>query len=333
LKEANVAALNAAQSEMDGLKKELAHNAKNDVAQLLKESGVSEAALGGSKEIVDAAMPKMLAEFDKIAAQAHLNLAEKQAARTAYLKKTLGEQAQATQAAAVQIQAAAEQQAAKDVEKLGLQGAAKIAKQQEITAALVREKSKQYAEEHKFDTGGGASASVAEAAQASIDGLMSQKKTLEENINSLVKFAEGGVLTKLNASLPKAAASLSEFNDKLSTSAMSNTLNVTATIVKSINDLNAILGSGDAAAMKIGEKLQRFANNSGLGKSGTYEIRNKGIVLKLDFKVTMDAGDVEKAIVMRKDSILFDMLADSTSTLTEANAAKVNEFKAKVGGG
>lgn len=329
LEDSNQSALRLAKEQLFQLQKELGRSATNDVSKILKESGVPEAALAGSKEIVDAAMPKMLQEFDKIAAQAHLSLAEKNAARTEYIKKTLAEQAATTQAAAVQIREESEKQAAIDVDKLGLQGEARIKKMQDITNSLVREKSKQYAEEHKFDSGN-AGVSVAAAAQQSIESLMSTKKTLEENINSLVKFAEGGVMTKLNVALPKAGAALEEFNTKLSTSSLNNTISATAGIVKSVNELGAILASGDGATMKVGEKLQRFANSAGLGKSGSYEIKNKGITLKLDLKIVMDAGEVEKTIVMRKDSILFDML--NGDGLTPENQRKIDEFKAKVGG-
>ena len=101
--------------------------------------------------------------------------------------------------------------------------------------------------------------------------------------------------------------------------------------MKSINELNAVLGDGNTGALKVGEKLQRFANNSGLGKSGTYEIRNKGINLKLELKVVMDAGEVEKAIVLRKESILFDAIEELASTnLNETNKERIRAVK---GGG
>ncbi len=163
--------------------------------------------------------------------------------------------------------------------------------------------------------------------------LMSQKATLEENIKGLTSFAEGGIITKLNVALPKAALALEDFNTKLSTSTLNSALSATAGIVKSVNELGTILASGDGASMKIGEKLQRFANSSGLGKSGAYEIKNKGIVLKLELNISMDAAEVEKAIVMRKESIIFDMLVDSGDKLSESNRAKVAAFNAKIGGG
>jgi hypothetical protein len=172
---------------------------------------------------------------------------------------------------------------------------------------------------------------VAQQTQVDVQALMSQKKTLEDNLKELTNFANAGVIKNISESIPKASSALTEFNDKLSKSSIESTIGVTQGVVKSINDLNMVLGDGNAGAIKVGEKLQRFANNSGLGKNGTYEIKNKGIQLKLDLKVTMDAGEVEKAILMRKESIIFDML--DNGALTPENQRKVDEMAARKGGG
>jgi hypothetical protein len=172
---------------------------------------------------------------------------------------------------------------------------------------------------------------AAQQTQVDVQALMEQKKTLEDNLKELNNFANAGVIKNISDSIPKASTALTEFNDKLSKSSIDSTIGVTQGVVKSINDLNMVLGDGNAGAIKIGEKLQRFANNSGLGKNGTYEIKNKGIQLKLDLKVTMDAGEVEKAILMRKESIIFDMLDNGALTLE--NQRKVAEMAARKGGG
>jgi len=328
LKSANTAALEQAQAELEGLTKQLSKTAANDVATMLKESGVADNAIAGAKEIADAAMPKMLEQFEAIADRQGIKKYERQAARTAFLKKAMMDQANDMQSAAVKIQVEAAAQAVREADAMGLQGEERVKRVELATANLVRAKSKAYADEHKFETGGAA----AETTKASIEALMSQKQSLEENISGLTKFADGGIITKLNASLPKAAAALQDFNTKLSTSTLNNAISATSGIVASVNELGSILASGDGATMKIGEKLQRFANGAGLGKSGAYEIKNKGIVLKLELNITMDAGEVERAIVMRKESILFDMLVDSTSTLSPTNADKIKSYKALVGG-
>lgn len=163
-----------------------------------------------------------------------------------------------------------------------------------------------------------------------VDTLVAQKASLEANLKDLKQFAESGVITKISNLIPQSAKALDDFNTKLSASTLTTSVTVTQGVVKSINELNAILGDGNAGAMKLGEKLKRFADGSGLGKSGTYEIKNKGITLKLDLKVVMDAGEVEKAILMRKESIIFDML--DNGALTPENQEKVNRMAAQKGG-
>lgn len=172
---------------------------------------------------------------------------------------------------------------------------------------------------------------IAAQTQLDVNALMSQKKNLEDNLKELTNFASTGVIKTISDSIPKASTALTEFNEKLSKSSIESTINVTQGVVKSINDLNMVLGDGNAGAIKIGEKLQRFANNSGLGKNGTYEIKNKGITLKLDFKVTMEAGQVEEAILMRKESIIFDAIEESASA--NLNEHSKERIRALRGGG
>ncbi len=137
--------------------------------------------------------------------------------------------------------------------------------------------------------------------------------------------------TSAAASSDASVKALEDFNAKIQAPAQ-HAMDITAGVTKSINELNDILGDGSKGAMQIGAKLKRFADSSGLGQNGTYEIKNKGIVLKLDLKVTMDAGEVEKAVVLRKESIIFDAIEGITS-LSNEHANQLNQIKALKGGG
>ena len=324
LKQSNEAALTAAEQALKTLKGDMERKASIDVAKILKEGGVGDKDIGGLTSAFDALLPQIQANFDKMADTANLSFAQRAAARGDYFKKAiLAKQAELAEATKG-LEAAAAAEAKASIDQINLNAADKekayAASYQKILAA----KQKEFAASHDMSVG------PAKIDEAKIQMLMTQKQTLEENINGLMKFATGGVIEKLNVSLPKAGAALEEFNTKLSTSTLNNAISATSGIVKSVNELGAILGAGDGATMKIGEKLQRFASGAGLGKTGSYEIKNKGIMLKLDLKIVMDAGDVEKSIVMRKDSILFDML--NGDGLTPENQRKIDEFKAKVGG-
>lgn len=156
------------------------------------------------------------------------------------------------------------------------------------------------------------------------DSKKSVKSVVDSITSSLQALTDSDLMTKSTAMFEK-------FNKGINASVVTSTLNVTTGIVKSVNELNTILGSSGENTLKIGEKLKKFADNSGLGKSGTYEIKNKGITLKLDLKVVMDAGEVEKAIVLRKESILFDTLFDQPG-LTEEHQLAIDKVNAKRGG-
>lgn len=146
-----------------------------------------------------------------------------------------------------------------------------------------------------------------------IEALVAKKRSLEENIKSLNDIAKSDTIAKAGDMLIGLGGAMDKFNEKFATSTFQNTLQATKQIAESVNQLNEAFSDTSANATSMTVKLQKFANNSGLGKSGTYEIKNRAINLKLDLKVVMDAGEVEKAIVLRKESIIFDALEDIPS--------------------
>lgn len=161
------------------------------------------------------------------------------------------------------------------------------------------------------------------------------RKKQEEAAKSATAQAAGAAPTPTASAAGPVAAqvkALEDFNEKLKAPAQT-AMEITSGVTKSINELNEILGDGSKGAMQIGAKLKRFADSSGLGKHGTYEIKNKGIQLKLDLKVVMEAGEVEKAIVLRKESIIFDALFDKNPALTEEHQNSINQVNAMKGGG
>lgn len=171
---------------------------------------------------------------------------------------------------------------------------------------------------------------AAEAAKAAEEAA----KKAQEAQQSMAQQASAAAPAAVSAAAPSDATvkALDDFNAKMKAPA-AMAVSVTQDVTKSINELNEILGDGSKGAMQIGAKLKRFADSSGLGKQGTYEIKNKGIQLKLDLKVVMEAGEVEKAIVLRKESIIFDALFDKNSALTDEHQNSINQVNAMKGGG
>ena len=171
---------------------------------------------------------------------------------------------------------------------------------------------------------------AAEAAKAAEEAA----KKAQAAQQSVAQQATAAAPAAISAAAPSDATvkALDDFNAKMKAPA-AMAVSVTQDVTKSINELNEILGDGSKGAMQIGAKLKRFADNSGLGKQGSYEIKNKGIQLKLDLKVVVEAGELEKAIVLRKESILFDALFDKNSALTDEHQNSINQVNALKGGG
>ena len=60
--------------------------------------------------------------------------------------------------------------------------------------------------------------------------------------------------------------------------------------------------------INLDTRLSQVAGQVGLGSSGVYTVKSKEIVLNVEFNVTIDAGDVERAIITRSKSIIRDRI-------------------------
>ena len=74
--------------------------------------------------------------------------------------------------------------------------------------------------------------------------------------------------------------------------------------------------------INVAAKLKSVASAAGLGGSAVYTVKSKEVVINLNLSVTMDAGEVEKVMIMRTQSIIRDRLnfataGESNSTIPE----------------
>lgn len=149
------------------------------------------------------------------------------------------------------------------------------------------------------------------------------QKAVDDISTSVAKVDFSKIDVKMVDSFGKLSKSIEDFVTGLGSAVsysekkVTDVLGVTRDIIKSVNDLNTVLGSGDATKIKLTESLKKFADNSGLGKSGSYKIENKGIVMHVHFEVKMNAAEVEEAIVLRHDSIIKDGIKEATSLSPE----------------
>lgn len=83
------------------------------------------------------------------------------------------------------------------------------------------------------------------------------------------------------------------------------------TMVAAANDLDTALSDKSLNKLNITAKLQNVANAVGLGASGKYTVTNKDVNFTVNLTVTMNAGDLEKVIIQRKESVIRDRLVNA----------------------
>jgi hypothetical protein len=82
-----------------------------------------------------------------------------------------------------------------------------------------------------------------------------------------------------------------------------------ADMVRTVNELDSALSNVAASKLNIAAKLQQLATAvPALGVAGQYKVTNRDVVVTVNLQVTMQAGEVERVIVQRKDSTIRDRL-------------------------
>lgn len=145
-----------------------------------------------------------------------------------------------------------------------------------------------------------------------INELESQRLSIEEKMKGITALANSGVLEKASGILDGLSGQLANFSQRFQVAGALNVLGQTSALVTSMNQINEVLGSGELGGQVV-TKLKKISE--GLGSKNSYEIKNKGITIKLDLKVTMDAGKVEEAIIFRKESIIRDAIDESLDNI------------------
>jgi len=101
-----------------------------------------------------------------------------------------------------------------------------------------------------------------------------------------------------------------ESNSKLSTSVLNTGIQKS---LLAVSDMVAAVQQMDTAlsqikAIDLTAKLGSVANAVGLGSSKVYTVNGKEVAVTINLTVTMDAGEVEKVIIGRKESVIRDRI-------------------------
>lgn len=150
---------------------------------------------------------------------------------------------------------------------------------------------------------------------------------LDQGGDKIAKTADR--LAQIFSSVNKAATSFTAMStsvttatSKISADGIAPAVKAVEQMVKTVNDLDAALSNGELNKVDIQAKLGKVAKSVGLGGSATkYTVTNKGVAITVNLQVNMQVDEVEKVLVLRKQSIIRDrinMLSDKTNN-TEGN--------------
>jgi hypothetical protein len=83
-------------------------------------------------------------------------------------------------------------------------------------------------------------------------------------------------------------------------------------MIQLANQLDSALADGNVNKLDVKTKLTNVANSVGLGGKASYSISSKPVNITINMTVTMNAEDVEKALIMRGSSIIRDRINFAT---------------------
>lgn len=94
--------------------------------------------------------------------------------------------------------------------------------------------------------------------------------------------------------------------DTVSTEGIAKNISAVKDMVAKVQEMDSALSKLPAIDMKA--KLTALSKGMGLGSSGAYTVQSKDVVININMTVTMNAGEVERVIIGRSESIIRDRI-------------------------
>ncbi len=148
--------------------------------------------------------------------------------------------------------------------------------------------------------------------------IVSMKDPVRKVVSSLDDAALNGVDAARNR-IEKYARSLDKINDTVTSNGIGQALSAVGEMIKRTQELDSALAQ--APNMNVDARLRKLANATGVGGKFAYTVKSKDIVINLNLNVTMDVGEAEKIMIMRKTSIIRDRLEFATGAGTHGDQA------------
>lgn len=143
-----------------------------------------------------------------------------------------------------------------------------------------------------------------------IDSASSAISNLEnlENLNNVSSQLSG-----MSDAVTSIAASSAQLIGNINSGALKEAMNAVKQMVKVVNEMDDALSDDTLNKFNVKAKLEKVATSLGLGAKAEYTIKNKAVNIKLNLNITMDAGQVEKVMIMRSSSIIRQRLNFATT--------------------
>lgn len=110
----------------------------------------------------------------------------------------------------------------------------------------------------------------------------------------------------ISDSISDYVTSTGKYTESLVQTSIMKTQNAVTKMVGAVQTMDDALSK--LGTINIGTRLDSVAKSLGIGSSGTYTVQSKEVVINVNFTIQMDAGKVEKAILMNTESIIKDRI-------------------------
>lgn len=145
-----------------------------------------------------------------------------------------------------------------------------------------------------------------------------------KNVNTFSTTVAG--MTDALASVSAFAPAAKKAADSIKKDSTKAALDAVQDMVKVANDLDSALSDGSLNKIDVKTKLQNVARAVGLGGKATYTVNpSKEVQITVNLHVTMDAGEVERVIIERSQSIIRDRINFATNSPNEQGNSQISD--------
>lgn len=141
-----------------------------------------------------------------------------------------------------------------------------------------------------------------------VNAKLASEETLKNVAGRLHDVAQiFSILSSFPKNVQKAVSSIKQDGLRPAAEAVS-------TMVTLVNEMEDALSDANLNKVNIKTKLGNVAKAVGLGSKARYTIKNKAVNIAINLQVTMNAEDMEKALIMRSKSVIRDRINFATNS-------------------